>query len=195
MYWQVYLHKTVLAAENTMVKLLQRAKYLANNGYDLFSTKPLRYFLYQKFSDKFLLDKKDEILSNFIMLDDNDIFIAAKAWENHPDRVLAYLSKNLMNRLLPRIKLQNKPFPKEMIVNIKKKAMQLHKWKEDEVEYMVFSNSITNNAYSQFDEKIQILYNTGELIDIVQASDMLNVSVLYKIVKKYFLCYPKDCGI
>ncbi len=195
MYWQVYLHKTVIAAENIMVKLLQRAKYLANNGQELFATEPLRYFLYHKISDKFLNDNKDEILSNFIMLDDNDIFIAAKAWESHPDRVLAYLSKSLINRSLPRIKLQKKPFPKEMLVNIKERAIQLHKWKTEEVEYLVFSKSITNNAYSQFDEKIQILYNTGELIDIVQASDMLNVSVLYKIVKKYFLCYPKDCGI
>ncbi len=195
MYWQVYLHKTVLAAENTMVKLLQRAKYIANMDPDMFATGPLHYFLYNTISDKFLEKNREKILDNFIMLDDNDIFVAAKAWTSHPDKVLSYLSNNLLNRALPRIRIQNKPFSKEMLESIKNKATQLHGWDRDELEYLVFSNSVTNNAYSQFDEKIQILYNTGELIDIVQASDMLNVSVLYKIVKKYFLCYPKDCGI
>jgi uncharacterized protein len=192
MYWQVYLHKTVLAAENLLLKILLRAKQLAMQKADLFATPALKYFLYHDFSkDKISEKNRKEILENFALLDDNDIIVSAKVWASHDDRVLRDLCSNMNNRRLYKIQLQNTPFKPEKISELKELAIKKLGLSKDQVEYYVFSGSISNNAYSPAYEKIEILYNNGTLVDIAEASDMLNLQVLSKIVKKHFICYPK----
>jgi HD superfamily phosphohydrolase len=190
MFWQVYLHKTVLAAENLIVKVLQRAKYVASYDSDLFAVNGLKYFFKNNITKENLSRSKNEIISNFVNLDDNDIITSVKVWINHPDKVLSTLSGNLIDRKLPKIIIQDQPFKKDYLDNLIKRLSEMHRWHIEDVDYYIFTGSISNKAYSELDDKIKILYNTGETKDIVDASDIFNVSVLSKIVKKYFLCFP-----
>ena len=190
MFWQVYLHKTVLAAENLVVKVLHRAKFIAYKDKRLFAANGLRYFLRNDITRKNLYRKKDDIISNFVNLDDDDIIVSVKEWINHPDKVLSTLSNNLINRKLPKVLIQEQPFKKDYLDNIIKQSAKITSWDIEDIDYIVFTGSISNKAYSELDDKIKILYKSGEIKDIVDASDIFNVSVLSKIVKKYFLCYP-----
>ncbi len=205
MYWQVYLHKTVISSEILLLNILKRAKQLALNGTELFSTPALGHFLYRPvsrndfFGNDALAHTKPEIstgirknLDSFAHLDDNDIIASAKVWSDHPDTVLSILSNNLVNRSLYRIEMRNEEFPPEYVGNIKNVVRDLYKLEDRDMEFLVHQDSISNNAYSSEDEQIQILYHGGILKDIAEASDMLDISVLSKTVKKYFLCYPKD---
>ncbi len=190
MFWQVYLHKTVLAAENLVVKVLHRAKYVACNDKKLFAANGLRYFFRNDITKKNFYLKRDDIIANFVNLDDNDIIVSIKAWINHTDKVLSTLSGNLINRKLPKVIIQEQPFKKSYLDDISRQAANTTGWDIKDIIYIVFTGSISNKAYSELDDKIKILYKSGETKDIVDASDIFNVSVLSKIVKKYFLCYP-----
>ncbi len=195
MYWQVYFHKTVIAAEFLLVKLLQRAKELSLAGTEVYATPPLDFFLKNKITKSDMVTRKDMIIENFVSLDDDDLMVSAKAWMKHHDVVLSQLAKNLINRTLPKIKIQKKPFETSAISQIRKNAIQQYRWPEEYMHYLVFSDAIFNKAYSQFDDKISILYNDGRIEDIAEASDIFNLNELYKTAKKYFLCYPKNCGV
>jgi HD superfamily phosphohydrolase len=195
MYWQVYFHKTVIAAEFLLMKLLQRAKELTLEGVEIFATPPLKFFLKNKISKPEMMSNKDVIIENFISLDDDDLMVSAKAWINHGDVVLSLLAKNLINRILPKIRIQKQPFKKGIVSQISNNVIQKYDWPDDYIRYFVYTDAITNKAYSQFDDRISILYNNGEMEDIADASDIFNLNVLYKTVKKYFLCYPKNCGV
>ena len=195
MYWQVYFHKTVIAAEFLLVKLLQRAKELTLSGVEVYGTAPLHFFLKNKISKSDMIARKDLIIENFVSLDDDDLMVSAKAWTKHTDAVLSLLAKNLINRILPKIRIQKKPFEKTFISQIRKNAIREHGWPEEYIDYIVYADVISNKAYSQFDDRISILYNNGEIEDIAEASDIFNLNELYKTAKKYFLCYPKNCGV
>ncbi|MFH0865176.1 MAG: HD domain-containing protein [Bacteroidota bacterium] len=190
MYWQVYLHKTVLAAEFLLVKILQRARNLADKGVKLFCTPALEEFLYHKysFSD---FERKPSLLETFSKLDDFDIFTSVKVWSRHPDFVLSALCSNLVNRHLFHTELQNKAFPEKQIEEMKKKVAAKYKCKLNDAGYFVFSGKVENYAYSLRNAKINILLKDGSTQDIAEASDQLNVSALTKTVTKYFLCRPK----
>lgn len=196
MYWQVYLHKTVVVAEQMLVKVLLRAKYLYANGTNVFLTPSLKYFFDNKInSAKILLERIDgQIpLEVYAQLDDNDVFVSIKQWQYHNDFVLSFLSKSIINRNLLKIELQEKPFSKTKINQIRKLAIDHLNIENKDIDFIVFTNSIKNNAYSEKkDEKIYILGKNNELKDIAVASDVSNVAVLSKIVEKFFLCYPKD---
>ncbi len=196
MYWQVYLHKTVVAAEQILIKMLQRARELAQQGDDLFATPSLKYFLKnevtkQDFTFNQLLTNPSEALTYFSILDDNDIMIAAKMWQSHPDIVLSTFSSMLVNRKLLKVELKGLPFDANRIESIRKHVKAEHPDYANNIDYFVFSDSVSNNAYSSNDDSIKILYNNGELVDIADASDILNTKALSTEVKKYFLCYPK----
>ena len=191
MFWQVYFHKTVLAAENLVVKVLQRAKKVAGSDPGLFAVNGLRFFFKNNISRDNISTRKDEIIDNFVNLDDNDIISSIKEWISHPDEILSALSHNLINRKLPKIQIRETEFNENYVNNIIREAVKTYNWPEESVDYLVYTGSISNSAYSKLDDKIKILYKSGEIRDIVEASDIFNVSVLSKIEKKYFLCYPE----
>jgi HD superfamily phosphohydrolase len=195
MYWQVYLHKTVLSAENLLVNILKRAKKLMLEGNTLFVPPALEFFLSHEFS-KNDLDKGSEIrkkiLINFPEIDDNDIITCTKVWQNHEDKILSMLCRNLSNRILFKTEIQNNAFAENRIIELKNKAKKYFHINDEEADYLVFSDSITNHTYIPNDNRIGILSKNGTIVDISEASDILNISVLGKVVKKYFLCYPKE---
>ena len=190
MYWQVYLHKTVISAESLLVNILKRAKELAEKQEELFCTPALKVFLYNKFS-KNDFKTKPELLDSFAQLDDYDIMASVKVWASHQDRVLALLCNKLLNRDLFKIELQNQPFKDVEINSAKEKIKKQHKLKDKEVDYFVFTGNIQNDAYSENKIRINILSKDGKIMDITDASDQLNIKVLAKTIKKYYLCYPK----
>lgn len=199
MYWQVYLHKTVLAAEMLLVKILKRAKELSGSnpkeegmacGKSLFATPAFSYFLNNKISEK-IFDENPEVLEKFSELDDHDIFASVKAWASHNDKVLSTLCKDLIARNLSRTEIQDKPFSKERIASIKHKTKLHYELSDNEMDYFVFHDSITNSAYNPKRDRINILFKDGKVKDIVEASDQANIFALAKTVRKYYLCYPK----
>ena len=192
MYWQVYLHKTVLSAEFLLINILKRAKELAENGTELFCTPSLKVFLYNKIDKKSFINDTT-ILDAFSELDDYDIFASIKVWAKHTDKILSKLCNNLQNRTLYKIELQKEIFKKDYITLKKEIVKKKYRLTNEEAGYFVFTESISNNAYNPANEKINILYKDNQLIDIAQAADLLNISALSKPVKKHFLCYPKDC--
>jgi len=192
MYWQVYLHKTALVAEQMLILLLQRAKYLVAKGETIFAPPHLLFFMEHKPS---LINFKTnkEAMKNFVLLDDDDIMSSIKTWTSHKDSILSSIAKGFVNRELWRIKIEDQPIKTDEIKQLKRKAKEHFQLKAlKEANYFVFSGTITNNAYSKNDEKIEILYKNNELKDIATASDMLNLSVLGKTVRKHYLCYPKS---
>ena len=190
MYWQVYLHKTVLAAEFMLIRLLKRAKQLALAGERLFATPVLEYFLKQEILEQ-QFNEDAEVLEQFALLDDYDIFTAMKVWTRHPDKILSTFSKSIVNRRLFRIELQNKPFDPAYIEEISKRIKQEYALTEEELDYFVFHNQTSNYTYHPGQDNINILFKDGTVLDIAEASDELNISLLSKPVTKYFLCYPK----
>ncbi|TND07539.1 MAG: metal-dependent phosphohydrolase HD sub domain-containing protein [Bacteroidetes bacterium] len=190
MYWQVYLHKTVLSAEHLLVNILRRAKQLAEKGETLFCTPALHEFLYNKHGKREFA-RKPELLETFASLDDYDIMSAVKVWVNHSDRILGKLCDGLVNRNLFAVELQKEPFKKEYLAQLQTKAQKKLKLKKDETKFFVFTGAVQNNAYSTDNIRIKILFKNGQVMDIAKAADLFNISVIAKPVKKYFLCYPK----
>ncbi len=190
MYWQVYLHKGVLSADLLLVMMLRRAHELATSGRKLFATPDLEYFLYNMGG---AFDKKDpgEFIRHFAALDDNDIISAAKVWSRDEDPVLSYLGSGFVNRKLFRIEISNNPFPEDRVNEIKKQFSKESGLDRDLTDYLVYTESISNHAYSNEDDNIKILGKDGDIRDIQEVSDILNGSVLTADKKKYYLCYPK----
>lgn len=190
MYWQVYLHKTVLSAENMLVKILQRAKELASQKKELFCSPALSKFLYNKYGKKDF-DKNPQILELFAKLDDYDIFGAIKVWADSDDKILSYLCKCLIDRNLYKIEIQNEEFKDSYIKAKKKEIATKYKISKEDLDYFVFSKSVANEIYNVDKIGITILFRNGKTKDISKSSDQLNVEVLNKTVKKWFICYPR----
>ncbi|MHB0756172.1 HD domain-containing protein [Polaribacter sp. M15] len=187
MYWQVYLHKTGIVAENMLVNVLKRAKELAENGEKLYGSADLKYFLYNQINqDNFT----EETLKMFAKLDDYDILSAIKEWTTHSDNVLSLLSKMIVDRKLLRIEVQKNSFDTVTIDKKKRKYSKKLNLSLDEINYFVFSQQIQNQAY-QTQKPIYILNKKGKLKDIAKASDQLNLLALTKPVIKHIICYPK----
>lgn len=190
MYWQVYLHKTVLSAENSLVNILVRAKELAEKKVELFCTPSLRTFLYNKYSKSdFIKDRS--LLETFAKLDDYDIMTSIKVWTEHKDSVLSLLCRQLVDRELFKVELQNQPFKEEKIKPIRNEIKKRLKLSDKDVNYFVLTGTVANDAYRADKIRINILAKDGKISDITEASDQLNIDVLAKTVKKYYLCYPK----
>lgn len=190
MYWQVYLHKTVLAAEAVLVNILKRAKELTLQGRDVFATTALKTFLTKEVT---LADfvANPEYLELFSRLDDYDIMASLKEWCYHDDVILATLSANMVNRTLFKIEIQNNAFTKAWVDEVKARTKQLYNLSNNEVNYFVINDSIKNSAYSPQSEQIKIKYKDGTVKDIAVASDQYNIQSLAKEVQKYYLIYPK----
>ncbi len=197
MYWQVYMHKTVLSSESLLVKLLKRAKELAGEGADLYSTPALRFFLYNKIgrNDLFFDGQftPGQIASNFTRLDDTDIMVSAKYWRDIDDRVLSDLSARLVNRDLFAIELQNEPFEEKLIDHLRNCAAERLKIDAGLADYYVFSNTISNLAYTPEAPEVKILLKNGNTAKISEVSDMFDHRFISERIIKHFLCYPKEC--
>tara|TARA_B110000902_G_scaffold39208_1_gene41945 strand:+ start:19142 stop:20365 length:1224 start_codon:yes stop_codon:yes gene_type:complete len=187
MYWQVYLHKTGLVAENILVNVLKRAKELAGEGVELFASSALKYFLEAPISKT---NFKEETLEIFSKLDDYDVLSAIKEWVHHKDKVLALLSEMIVDRKLLRIEIQQEVFKEVYIAKRREKAMRKLSISEKDVKYFVFHQKISNQAYA-LKSPIYILNKNGNIKDIAKASDQLNLQALTIPVVKYFICYPK----
>ncbi|MDR2848147.1 MAG: HD domain-containing protein [Bacteroidales bacterium] len=191
MYWQVYLHKTVISADQLLLNIVCRAKELIRSGEVLFGTPPLLHFLRDFVPDK-LKYQSLTVLTHFAMLDDTDIAVALKMWTAHVDPILAGLSTRLLNRLLYRIEMQNEPFTAERIDDLQQKAIVQYGCKPNEAHYYVSSGVLSNNAYNNDTDESILVMQHEKPVDIAEASDLGNLFGMSKVVEKYFLCYPKD---
>lgn len=191
MYWQVYLHKTVLCAENMLVKILTRAKELAQSGVSLPASHPLTYFLYNRV-DKSTLNEDPEFLHKFCQLDDYDIFSAIKSWSEYPDTILQTLCNWLINRKLLKIELRSQPFEAERIQKLSERLSESMNLTYREAEYFVFTDMASNRTYNINDEKINILFKSGEVKDISSVENALISHTLSTPIKKFYICYPKQ---
>jgi len=189
MYWQVYLHKTGLAAESVLVKILKRARELTKKGVNLPSSKLLNHFLNASIGD---INFDDKELDLFSKLDDFDVISAIKLWVDHDDFVLSYLCNSIINRKLPKVIMQIDNFTEDFKKNMEGKILEKYPVKEEDLSYLIFSGKVKNQAYNTHTEQINILYKNGEIRDIADASDNLSIQALSKIVTKYFICYPKN---
>ena len=188
MYWQVYLHKTAVAAEKMLMNILKRAKELAGNNVELFASPALHYFLYNEVNNQIFL-KNQEALDQFTMLDDSDVICAIKVWSTHPDVVLSELCKAFTNRRLFKVEVGTE------ITSETKRQQYLRQYQQhfgvtiNEAEYFMGDETVSTDTYSPEDDNINILYKDGTIKDIAEASDMLNISVLTKKVEKHYFCY------
>ena len=189
MYWQVYLHKTVVSAENMLIKVLKRAKYLMMNNKEIFTTPSLALFLKNNFTSSDF-NKNPDLLLNFSELDDNDIYTCLKYWKNENDFVLSNLSSMILNRRILKIKVQKTDFKQAEIDERVNAFSKKNKISNEEAQYFIFSNKVSNSTYNIKKSNINILMKTGEVIDITSASDQFSIDALNKTVNKYFLCYP-----
>ncbi len=187
MYWQVYLHKTVLSSELLLVNILRRAKYLAQQDEDLFATPALQVFLKENYSSK---DLRDNFLEAFLLLDDNDIASAIKVWATHSDKILKELSTRLLNRHLYKVKFYN---PKDQVDvdQLKSEVQKKFDLNEEEIDYYFLQDTTSNLLYSQQAESIKIKKKDGTLIDISEVDNPLINSSITEQVKKYYICYAQ----
>lgn len=195
MYWQVYLHKTVLSAEHMMIKLLQRATDLTSNGEIVPATGYLTLFLSKEIKAEDFrstdLAIRKRALHHFAYLDDADILCTIKGWMKHPDPILANLSRALVDRKLFKIKLSGTPFSDKKLTQLKELSINKFGIKKEDASFFVIEGEITNNAYDAEAESINILYKNGKLKDIKEASD-INLEGLTKTVRKHFVCYHRE---
>ena len=190
MYWQVYLHKTSVAYERMLISTLLRAKELASQGVELFASPALHFFLYNDINHTEFHNNPD-CLENFIQLDDNDIWTALKVWSNHPDKVLSTLSLGMINRNIFKVENSAEPIGEDRIKELTLQISQQLGITLSEANYFVCTPSIEKNMYDPADDSIDIIYKDGTIKNIAEASDMLNISLLSKKVKKYYLCYQR----
>ncbi len=191
MYWQVYLHKTVLCAEQMVVKAIERAKYLVEKGEQLEATAAFAYFLKHKVTLKDF-EQGDKVIKLYSQLDDIDIFSAFKHWQYHNDKVLSLLCTSILERRLFKTETSKEEFDAKEIEALTKRAMATFKISKQEAAYLVFSDTTSNHAYNPDEDSIKIIIGKNKLVDITKASDQLNISVLSEPVTKHYLFYPKN---
>jgi len=190
MFWQVYSHKTCVAAEQMLVNALRRAKELAMSGEELFASPSLHYFLYNKVDkERFISDEK--AFQHYASFDDSDIVSVLKVWALHPDKVLSVLSKSLVDRKLFKTEILEYPVEEQIYQKQIEEYSKVFGISEHEASYLLSQNSISVNTYTPKDDNINILYNDGTVRDIAEASDILDISMLSKQVKKYYFCWMK----
>ncbi|MBB6499547.1 HD domain-containing protein [Pedobacter cryoconitis] len=192
MYWQVYLHKTVISGEQLLVKILKRAKELAVKGAELFATPALQHFLKQEIAQKDFFETDIHLLQ-FAKLDDQDIFASVKVWCGDQDRILSLLCNMLVNRNLYKIEISNEPPVESRVEMIRENAAFSLGIDLNDVSYFVFTDVISNRAYNTGagNSTINILMKNNTTTDIAKASDLSNLESLDRTVRKHILCYPR----
>jgi HD superfamily phosphohydrolase len=194
MYWQVYLHKTTVAAESLLINLIKRAKFLAGKGKLDTRNKALQLFLLNEYSLEDFREN-EEVIMAFLSLDDNDLWGAIKIWMNHEDLVLSELCRMLVERNLFKICIYNKPAPKNKIDSLRKDFIEKFPISRTDASYFINDGKLSNSAYELGNSKINVLMKNGDIMDIATASDLPNIKALSKIVNKYYLCFPKSVSL
>lgn len=190
MYWQVYLHKTVISGEQLLVKILDRARELSLGGTMLFASPALQHFLQHQISEREFFSVPDH-LREFSRLDDQDIFTSIKVWADHPDKILSKLCSMLTERNLYRIEISNEAPDPSRIAFLKENTAAVLNISVAETDYFVFTAVIMNRAYNAGNSNINVLLKNNTTIDIAKASDLSNLESLDKTVRKHILCYPR----
>ncbi len=190
MYWQVYLHKTTVACEKVLVNALMRAKKLASEGVELFASPALHYFLYNDV-DAAHFHTDSEALKHYVDLDDNDIWSAVKVWKDSDDKVLALLSNDLIERHPFRVEIHDEEVSDERIAELRKELAEHFGITPEDAWFLISLNTIQKDMYDIHDDHISILNKDNTLKDIAEASEILNVELLSKKIRKYYLCYQR----
>lgn len=194
MYWQVYLHKTVLSAEQMLIKALKRAKWLIQKGEKVFASDSLLFFLENEITKGNLKEKKEAVLNYYTTLDDVDIVSSLKSWCNHEDKVLAYLSKGLVNRKLFRLEIKETPISSDEVSEVRHKLRNElgEDISDEDLTYLVFTGSESNRTYSKGKQEIKVKFKNGNVKRISEFSDF---EISPKSVTKYYICYLKNSNI
>ena len=190
MYWQVYLHRTCVAYEKVLVNMLNRAKDLIRKGQEVFASPALNYFLSNEVDGEWF-SQHPEALSYYGELDDSDIWSAMKAWKHHDDKILSTLATDMLDRRIFKVEVHEEPIPKERIEALKRNISQNMGIAYEDADYMISQNTISKDMYNVDDDSIAILYKDGTIRDISEASELLNVQLLSKKIRKYYLCYQR----
>ncbi len=188
MYWQVYLHKTSLVAEQLLIRVLKRAKELIDQGDKLHASGSLMFFLENKVARE---DFDNDTLEMFSRLDDNDVISAMKDWMYSDDFVLSNLCEMVINRNLLKVKIKKKRPAPEKLQKRSEALQKKYGISEKEASYFVFQGEIANLAYKREKDNINILHKNGKINDVVKVSDQFNLKALTNTVTKYYMCYPK----
>lgn len=189
MYWQVYLHKAGLGAELILINILKRAKQIIKTNEKLSSNATLNYFLKHNITKNAY---GENTMNDFAKLDDYDIIMAIKEWQNHPDKVLSSLCKMVINRKLFKVKLKKKPVKTSKIESLKEKIKNKYNIGEEDVDFFIYRGSTSNQAYNYDYQQIMILYKNGKTKEVSEISDQLNLKTLAKPIVKHYICYPKE---
>ena len=191
MYWQVYLHKTTVACEKVLVNLLRRAKYLTKQGHEVFAPPALAYFLHNDVDAEWFLHH-DEALRMYEELDDSDIWSVMKAWRHADDKLLAMLASDMLDRRIFHVEVSEEPVAEERIVSIAGTIAHATGISIDDVRsYLMSVNTIQKDMYNVDDDSIAVLFKDGTVKDVSEASELLNVQLLSKKIRKYYLCYQR----
>lgn len=190
MYWQVYLHKTVVCVENMLIRAIQRAQELIAAGQKVDASPALTHFFNHAVKVSDFIDDH-EVLELYSRLDDMDIMSALKYWRHSDDAILRLLCASILDRRLFKIQMRATPFAQEEVDALRVEAAREHAVSLDEARYLVWTDSTTNHAYNPAEDRISILTSDGRVTDIAQASDQFNISGLSEPVVKYYICYPK----
>jgi HD superfamily phosphohydrolase len=194
MYWQVYLHKIVVSAEKMIIQIINRAKFLKQNGEQLQTSPSLLPFLKEEIN--FPEFKRHQThLKNFMNLDDYDLWGAIKLWSGHSDKILSVLCSNLLNRRLFKVQITHHAPDEDYLDAISKKLLEQYNLGKSELGYFMVKGILSNAAYQSGSHKINILTKEGQVVDIAQASDLPNIKAISQIVKKHYLCFPKDLNL
>ena len=191
MYWQVYLHKTTVGYEKTLVNLLKRAKQLVREGRQLFASPSLSYFLSNEVDGDWFACHYDEALSMYADLDDSDIWSAMKVWKYDSDPVLSILATDMLDRHIFKVEIHDEPISQERINELVDRISETMSLSPADASLLISVNTIQKDMYSMVDDHIDILYKDGTIKDVSEASELLNVALLSKKIRKYYLCYHR----
>jgi HD superfamily phosphohydrolase len=189
MYWQVYLHKTVLCAEQMLIITMRRAKELVSQGEEFNCSSHLNFFFKNDINEKNIAERENELLHHFALIDDIDIMFALKSFTEHKDKVLSFLAKSLINRRLFKISLQNKPFKSDFVKEMRHKTAIQTGINKKYMKYFVLSGKETNHEYNTSKNEIKILFKDGTVKPMSESTDY---GLQPKMITKYYLCYPKN---
>ncbi len=192
MYWQVYLHKTVLSAEYTLMQVLKRAKELTQNGFNIYSTPNFKVFLNEKNAINLNFFNKHKLLDKFALIDDSDLLTCLKSWTHSEDQVLKILSNSIINRKLLKIKTFEKKNIKKEIRRLQSIAMKKLKLTLNDTSYLIFPISINNQTYNFVNNEIKFLKKNNVIVNLSEIKNEINMNSKNSRITKHYICYPKE---